>query len=71
MPPRLRILLVASEASPFAKTGGLGDVTGALPRALRALGHDVRILMPRHRGVRCRLAPADQPRILRRHHRHC
>src|ERR1700730_3640928 len=51
MPSRLRILLVASEASPFAKTGGLGDVTGALPRALRALGHDVRILMPRHRGV--------------------
>src|SRR6266700_8331207 len=51
MPPRLRILLVASEASPFAKTGGLGDVTGALPRALRALGHDVRILMPRYRGV--------------------
>ena len=35
MPSRLRILLVASEASPFAKTGGLGDVTGALPRALR------------------------------------
>ena len=51
MPSRLRILLVASEASPFAKTGGLGDVTGALPRGLRALGHDVRILMPRHRGV--------------------
>ena len=51
MATRLRILLVASEASPFAKTGGLGDVTGALPRALRALGHDVRILMPRHRGV--------------------
>src|SRR5215831_6379985 len=51
MPSRLRILLIASEASPFAKTGGLGDVTGALPRALRALGHDVRIFMPRHRGV--------------------
>jgi len=51
MPSRLRILLVASEASPFAKTGGLGDVTGALPRALRALGHDVRIFMPHHRGV--------------------
>src|SRR5713101_882725 len=51
MPPRLRILLVASEASPFAKTGGLGDVAGALPRALRALGHDVRVLIPRYRGV--------------------
>jgi starch synthase len=51
MPSRLRILMVASEAAPFAKTGGLGDVTGALPRALRAMGHDVRILIPRHRGV--------------------
>jgi starch synthase len=48
---RLRVLLVASEASPFAKTGGLGDVASALPRALRALGHDVRILIPRYRGV--------------------
>ncbi|HEX9418110.1 MAG TPA: glycogen/starch synthase, partial [Methylomirabilota bacterium] len=51
MAQRLRVLLVASEASPFAKTGGLGDVAGALPRALRALGHDVRVLIPRYRGV--------------------
>ena len=51
MAQRLRVLLVASEVSPFAKTGGLGDVAAALPRALRALGHDVRILMPRYRGV--------------------
>jgi starch synthase len=51
MAPRLRVLVVASEASPFAKTGGLGDVTVALPRALRALGHDVRVLIPRYRGV--------------------
>jgi starch synthase len=51
MAQRLRVLLIASEASPFAKTGGLGDVAAALPRALRALGHDVRILMPRYRGV--------------------
>ena len=51
MAPRLRVLLVDSEASPFAKTGGLGDVAGALPRALRALGHDVRVLMPRYRWV--------------------
>ena len=51
MAQRLRVLLVASEVAPFAKTGGLGDVAAALPRALRALGHDVRILMPRYRGV--------------------
>src|SRR5438552_18823202 len=50
--PRLRVLVVASEASPFAKTGGLGDVAGALPQALHALGHDVRVLIPRYRDVK-------------------
>ncbi len=48
---RLRILFVASEVEPFAKTGGLADVAGALPRVLAALGHDVRIFMPKYRGV--------------------
>ena len=48
---RLRILFVASEVEPFAKTGGLADVVGALPRALEALGHEVRIFMPKHRGI--------------------
>ncbi|WP_345971776.1 glycogen synthase GlgA [Sulfurimonas diazotrophicus] len=42
------ILLAASEAVPFAKSGGLADVAGALPKALRALGHDVRVVMPRY-----------------------
>src|SRR5262245_4674053 len=51
MPRRLRILFMASEVEPFAKTGGLADVAGALPRALHGLGHDVRILMPKYRGV--------------------
>src|SRR5262245_53648013 len=51
MARRLRILFMASEVEPFAKTGGLADVAGALPRALHALGHDVRILMPKYRGV--------------------
>lgn len=43
--------MVASEAVPFAKTGGLADVVGALPHALTALGHHVDVCMPRYRGV--------------------
>jgi starch synthase len=45
---QLKILLAASEVVPFAKSGGLADVTGALPKALRLLGHDVRVVMPRY-----------------------
>src|ERR1041384_3156076 len=47
----MRIRMVASEAVPFAKTGGLADVVGALPRALARLGHEVEGGMPRYRGV--------------------
>jgi len=47
----MKILFVASEVSPFAKTGGLADVAGALPRVLRKKGHDVRIIMPLYRCV--------------------
>ena len=47
----LRILMVASEAVPFAKTGGLADVVAALPKALGALGHDVTVVIPRYRGI--------------------
>jgi len=43
--------MVASEAVPFAKTGGLADVVGALPRALVRLGHEVEVVIPRYRGV--------------------
>ena len=41
-----RVLMVTSEAAPFAKTGGLADVLGALPRALRARGEQVAVVMP-------------------------
>ena len=44
--------MAASEAAPFAKTGGLSDVVASLPRALRALGHDVITLIPRYAQTR-------------------
>ena len=47
----MRILMVASEAAPFAKTGGLADVVAALPRALVRLGHFVDVVIPRYRGI--------------------
>lgn len=53
----LRILCVAPEVAPFARTGGLGEVTGALPKALALLGHDVRIVMPLYQTVRDRGFP--------------
>jgi starch synthase len=48
---RLRILSMTAEAVPFAKTGGLADVAGALPKAIHALGHDIRLAMPRYGRV--------------------
>jgi starch synthase len=50
--PRLSILFVVSECIPFAKTGGLADVAGALPIALAQRGHDVRVVLPRYRVTR-------------------
>jgi starch synthase len=43
--------MIGSEALPFAKTGGLADVLGALPKALTRLGHAVDLVMPRYRGI--------------------
>jgi starch synthase len=54
--PRLKVLFVASEVVPFAKTGGLADVVGALPIALAQRGHDVRVVLPRYRVTRRFLA---------------
>ena len=53
----MKILMVASEALPFAKTGGLADVVGALPRALVKLGHDIDVVLPRYRDV----SPGESP----------
>jgi len=48
----LKILFLAAEAVPFAKVGGLADVAGSLPSAIRALGHDVRLMIPRYGTIR-------------------
>jgi starch synthase len=47
----MRVVMAASEAVPFAKTGGLADVVGALPRALKRLGVDVSVIMPAYRSI--------------------
>lgn len=47
----MRILFVASEVVPFAKTGGLADVAGALPLELARRGHDVRVAMPKYGAI--------------------
>lgn len=52
MNKKLNIVQVSPEAAPFAKTGGLADVVGALPLAEAELGHQVMVVMPLHRQVR-------------------
>ncbi len=47
----MRVLLASPEVFPFAKTGGLADVAGALPKALQKLGVDVRVIMPKYKGI--------------------
>lgn len=47
----LKILLVSAEVAPFAKTGGLADVAGSLPKALATMGNDVRIVMPKYKII--------------------
>jgi starch synthase len=56
----LKILFVASELFPYVKTGGLGDVMAALPRAMRALGTDVRMLVPAYPAIRSAVAIREE-----------
>src|SRR3989338_59915 len=46
MQKKLKIVSIASEVSPFSKTGGLADVARSLPKALKRLGHDVAVITP-------------------------
>ena len=52
MNERLKVLFLASEAVPFAKVGGLADIANALPKALRHLDVDARLLIPRYGNIR-------------------
>lgn len=56
----MKILFAASEIYPLIKTGGLADVAGALPVALRNKGHDVRLIMPAYQGILQKVAPIQQ-----------
>jgi starch synthase len=53
MPPakKLKILFVTSEVVPFIKTGGLADVSSALPQTLQEMGHQVRIVVPKYGAI--------------------
>jgi len=48
---KIKILFISSEVAPFAKTGGLADVSYSLPKALKELGNEVRIMMPKYRMI--------------------
>jgi starch synthase len=51
----LKILFLGAEVAPFAKAGGLADVCGSLPKALAALGHEVRVVMPAYAPIEAAL----------------
>ncbi len=56
----MRVLFVTPECAPLAKAGGLGDVSAALPEALRALGHEVDVLLPGYSEVLAKLPDAAE-----------
>src|SRR5579863_6929056 len=58
----MNIIFAASECAPLAKTGGLADVVGALPRELAKLGHKVKVCLPFYARIRKQMA--DEPKYL-------
>ena len=50
-----KILFVSSEVSPYAKSGGLADVAGSLPKELLKMGYDISVIMPKYREINCEM----------------
>lgn len=48
----LKVLFVSSEVAPYAKSGGLGDVAGSLPKALKNEGVDIRVVFPKYKNIK-------------------
>src|SRR5262249_47371892 len=61
----LKILSLSAEVAPFAKAGGLADVCGSLPKALAALGHEVRVVLPAYQPTEA--APQNGKHGVRQH----
>ncbi|MEG2001060.1 MAG: glycogen/starch synthase, partial [Evtepia sp.] len=57
----MQVLYAAWEAAPFLKTGGLGDVAGALPAALQAEACDIRVILPKHGSIPAELLKELKP----------
>jgi starch synthase len=55
----MKVLIASSEAVPYAKTGGLADVTGTLVNKLRGMNIDARLIVPMYRGIRKKFGPED------------
>ena len=51
MKNKLKIFYVSAEVSPFTQTGELADISGALPKYLKSLGHEIRLMMPNYKAV--------------------
>ena len=64
-PAPLKVLFAASEALPLIKTGGLADVSGSLPGALRGHGHDVRLVLPAYPAALRRAGQVETVATLR------
>jgi len=62
---RFKILMVATEAAPFAKEGGVADIIGSLPKELAALGHEVRIFLPRYGSIDLTRWPLQHTGVVR------